>query len=86
MKWRPHTETPATDEPMSALLAAGDDEASAEFFLLGIKLWRKGQWVDEDHFRPVRTPEFWWVPEEEICAALKRAVRHGARKGARRGR
>ena len=75
MKWRPHTETPATDEPMTALLATRDDASNGEFFLLGIKLWRRGVWIDEQHFRAVSVDEFWWVPETEICAELAHALK-----------
>lgn len=80
IRWRPHTETPATDEPISALLAAGDPEANGEFFLIGIRLWRDGKWIDEGpYFRPVQCFEFWWVPEDELCATLPRKPRQRRR-------
>ena len=68
MRWRPHTEKPEPDV-MSGVIACPDPQGA---FLLGVKLWRNGQWVDEDDGFPVKSEKFWWIPESEVVATLPR--------------
>lgn len=70
MKWRPHTEKPATAEVFTALIARRGDDG--EYFLLSsIHYWKAGEWIEEatgkvpDHARP-----FWWLPESEVLESL----------------
>jgi hypothetical protein len=70
LHWRPHVEKPATTEPVTALLAIDDPEEQTEpRILAGIYLWRGGQWVNEETFKPCAEP-FWWVFEDELIRTL----------------
>lgn len=79
MNWRPHTEKPPADKPLSCVLAVHDEDGGA--FLLGLKLWRDGRWVDEDNFdAQVLAPEFWWIPESELVATMPRQAELACKK------
>lgn len=72
MKWRPISEKPATDHPVSVLVATRDDEG--EWFLRGIYLWRGGELIDEDEMQPLLQREgaaFRWAYESEVLTDLQ---------------
>lgn len=69
--WRPHTETPDTTEPVTALIAGYNDEGDEkdESFIFGIYIWRRGKWVDEDSGSTAKAP-FYWRFERDLLADL----------------
>ena len=69
MVWRRHTETPEGDGPMTAIVAVYDDE-DATPYLLGIYVWKKGEWRDEDTGHLLLSSTFAWNPEDEVCAGV----------------
>jgi hypothetical protein len=73
MNWRPHTQAPEGNEVSTALIAvSGDGHEDGEPYLLGIFMWKNGQWIDEidDTEIPAGT-EFHWLPEDELLQTLK---------------
>lgn len=69
--WHSEAEKPVVAGPVTGLIAIPDEEGSGEHFLLGIVMWRDGQWLDEDTSEPItRYPRFWWCLEEELLADL----------------
>lgn len=72
LNWRPGSEMPSCDGPMTALIAVCDTGPDEEPYLLGTYYWREGSWHRE--FPEQRPPNlgslFWWVPETEIVPEL----------------
>jgi len=74
MNWRPHTQAPDNDEVFTALIAvSGDhDDEDGEPYLLGIFMWKNGEWIDEmDGAEIPAGTEFHWLPETELLQTLK---------------
>jgi hypothetical protein len=70
MNWRPHTESPSTDEPFTALIAQRDPD-EGDTYLRGIYMWHKGAWRDEINAEKLDDDEpYWWLLEEELLATL----------------
>ncbi len=67
MNWRPHTDCP-DHPPLSALLAASDDEGG--YYLCGLYTW-DGAYFRHEETDSVPWPvTFWWVPESEVLQGL----------------
>jgi hypothetical protein len=71
MNWRPHTEKPVA-LPITALIVVRDE--IGELVLLGdifnLTAHTEGEWRDERTNMPIGYPEYWWLPEEELLAAV----------------
>jgi hypothetical protein len=75
--WRPHTERPQ-QLPTTAVIAMTDGEGG--FFLVsGVYTFtvHRDAWWDEDTSKVLATTEFYWLPEDELIAALPKMERAG---------
>jgi hypothetical protein len=69
MNWRPHTQVPDGAEVFTALIAVDCD---GDPYLLGIFMWKNGEWIDEmDGAEIPAGTEFHWLPETELLQTLK---------------
>jgi hypothetical protein len=69
LNWKPKTETPATDEPITALLAYRYDK---EWMIGGVYIWRAAiGWRHERMSTPPPTVDFAWLTENEILATIE---------------
>lgn len=68
LKWRQGTQQPDTNEPITALVAYKYD---TEYLIGSIYIWRTSiGWRHERMSTPPPTPEFAWIPEDEILATI----------------
>jgi hypothetical protein len=69
LNWKPKTETPATDEPVTALIAYWYD---TEWLIGGIYIWRAAiGWRHERSSTPPPTEQYRWILEDEILGTIK---------------
>jgi len=71
MKWRQHTQRPE-QLPVTAIIAVLDPDTGERYLLWGIYTFteREQRWWNEETSEGVKEPTFWWMPEEELLAAI----------------
>lgn len=70
LRWRPHTETPDTDEVFTVVIA--HQQSDGDLLLLdNIYHWRNGVICAENN-DDRRPPEpYWWLPEDDLLALIE---------------
>lgn len=69
LNWRPATQQPETDEPITATIAVRGTQG---WFLFSGYIWRPAiGWRHERTSTPPPSGEFVWIPETELLATIE---------------
>lgn len=68
LNWRPATQQPETDAPITAILAARDEDG---WCITSKYIWRANiGWRHERKSTPPLTGDYVWIPETELLATI----------------